>query len=272
MRTVRFFIVELFLCVMSLCYAAEKPPSFQVLIVREHKSLRGMHDADAKRIRKTFQSIGDAIQRPVHLSYIKSQKTSMSMIRKWCSRIGEKDIVVVYYSGQDVKNSIYNSQWPLIKIGQENIPLDQVARNVYAKKAKLSLVFADCYSDIFKVRGIDKRPYGKALERVKNKKIRQRMTRIWESAKGTLTMCSSKQGECSRGVLIGKMKTGAFTEALLATILLGTKGIVNTHQVEYLKMVKLSEFPEQITYHMEQFPFSEKKVQHPFYLSTINGR
>lgn len=273
MRASCFFIAQICLCGMSFCYAKEKAPSFRALILHEKGTLREMHFDDAKGMKKTFKSIGNALERPLHIFYCETSKTSMHKIQKWSSKIGSKDIVILYYSGPDVQKGIYSGLWPLIRIGKDEIPLDLLANQIYSKHAKLSLVFADCYNSFLKLRGGEKRPYGNPLEKIKSRTVQRRVKHIWSSASGTLTMCSAKHGEYSKGIILGRAKFGAFTEALLSTITYGTVPIVgiDSHKHHYSKMVNLIDFPNRISFFMQKKPFSSKEIQIPFYSSTILG-
>jgi hypothetical protein len=212
-------------------------------------------------MKTTFKSIGDAIGWPVDLAYLENSKTSMHKIKKWCSRIGSNDIAVLYYSGGYANNAAYNGLWPLAKIGKGSIPVDILANQLHSRNARLSLVFADCYNKYIKPRGIARRVYGDALERVKKKKIRQQIRKAWLAEKGTLTMSSTKNGGNAYGVILDPKKWGAFTEALLLGIMWGT--------YKDGSAFKPSKVPNFITNHMMEHPFSPQNKQCPLYVSTI---
>jgi hypothetical protein len=261
MRFSVLFVMNICLCSLSMCHAEGSSSSFRVLIVHEKDIARGMHEIDAKDMKKTFKSVADAVKRPIYITQMECGKASFNKIRKWCSTITPFDTAIVYYSGSNQENSEYNGTWPLIKIGRRSIPVDRIAHKVYSQKARLSLIFVDCYNQCLKPNDILRRFYGHPLQKIKKKPIRQKMRNIWLFEKGSLMMCSNRNGEKGYGIILGKRKFGAFTESLLYAIVNWTHG--------YGDVLKLSNFPQMINSHMLQYPFSEGAEQFPCYESTI---
>jgi hypothetical protein len=287
MRFLASFVTYVCVCSISMCYAGGITPSFRVLIVHEKGTAHGMHEIDAKDMKKTFKSVADAIKWPIYVTQMECSKTSLGKIRKWCSTITPLDTTVVYYSGPNLENHMYNGSWPLIKIGKNSIDVDQMAHMVRLRKARLSLVFVDCYNKCLKPNNIIRRFYGHPLEKIKKKKIRQKMKSVWLSEKGFLTMCSNKNGAESYGVFVGRNKFGAFTEALLLAISgwtdecadvcemsSRTHGHGNAHRMRRLPHVhcdalKISGFSQRICCHMQEFAFSKENSQVPFFQAAI---
>lgn len=260
MRVLCFLVVQLCVSAMSLCYAGGHSHEFHVMVIFEKGTARHIHEVDAKNMKTTFKSIGEALGRRVDISYLENKKTSIHKIKKWCSSVGSHDIAVLYYSGGYTQDPAYNGMWPLVKIGKASIPVDELASFLHTRKTRLSLVFADCYNTYLNPAYTIRGPHGLALDRVKRKENREKMRKVWLLEKGALTICSTKQSEQAYGLIFDKTKTGAFTEALLRTI---TWGMHNTQ-----KMFKLSHYADQITYHLKQFAYS-KPPQSPLYTSTI---
>jgi hypothetical protein len=222
-----------------------------------------MHECDAKDVTQSFQSIAEVMNVPMQITELECNNTSMPQIRKWCSKIEKKDTAVMYYSGPNPKKAFYKGHWPLITIGKSALPVGKVAKEIHSKKARLSLIFVDCYNKFYVINGIERRTYGTPLEPVIGTRLRKKVRNLWMSAHGTLTLCSKKQGKLSYGTVIEGGKTGTFTESLLMAIDGGIRGY-------YPHLIKLSDFPSLIRRRMKMFPLNRGKKQLPFYQSTLH--
>ena len=245
MRFLWLFIVQLSLCSMSMCHAGGCMPSFRVLIIHEKGSAKGLHEKDAKNIKKTFTSIAGAIGWPILLTEMDCSGATVRKIRKWCSTIKGLDTAVLYYSGPNSENSMYKGSWPLATIGGHSVPVNQIANEVHSKGARLSLVFGDCYNTCFDARATIRRYFGSPLKKVKEKWLVRRLRDVWLSENGSLTMSSNKQGDKSYGMILNKKKGcvfGVFTEALLMHI--GARGNGRP------PLARLSELPNAIHDHI----------------------
>jgi hypothetical protein len=185
----------------------------------------------------------------------------MPSVRKWCSKIKKHDTVVMYYSGPNPSKPSYRGSWPLIAIGKDAIPVDEVAKEVHSRKAKLSLIFIDCYDKLYHPIPLDRGVCGESLKKITWKPFRRNLTKAWMSARGTLTMCSKKHGKTAHGVIWGGGQFGAFTEALLLAIEEGTGS--------YRFKRKISEFPTMIHRRLTSHRFYQNETQCPFSQSTI---
>ena len=267
MRSSVFFILQVSLCSLSMCFASDSVSSFRLLIVEDSGSFDGIHEADAKDIQQTFKIVAEVLKVPMYTTQLECSHASTKKVRNWCSTIQKHDIVVMYYSGPNPKKRGYHGVWPLIAIGKKALSTDWIAKEVHAKHARLSLVFVDCYDKVYRPRPLDRSPCGNSLEKIRWKPHRRNLRHVWMSARGSLTMCSKKHGEVAHGVLFWGGRFGAFTEALLLAI---EEGLGRGYGLgKYYEPLEIAEIPHEIHHRLTSRRFYQKEMQRPLCQSAI---
>lgn len=243
--------VQMNVCSFSFCREELLSSSFRILVIYDSAASK-LHKVDAANMKQSLKNIAASLKVPSQIKMIARKKLSMEALQKWSEQIiPSLDVVCVYYSGPQaisgLQSSTTSSIWPslaLTKASITSVPVDTMAKIVHDRKARLSVVFADCYdktkSHPFSVRCT----FAKPLKKTRNKSLILNFRKTWLETKGALTICSHSRGEIGCGMVVSRQyKGGVFTEVLL-------------HK---LKGGKLSEFCQDIQHNMKYDLFQDTR-------------
>lgn len=140
--------------VQTLLVAAEKPTTLHALLICDtcEPNIQISSHADVNRMEKALQAIGTHTHLQVNTTRLNIDSFGPSTFKRWLHSIkGKKSIAFLYYSGTP-RSSRIKTSWPCIsfhscrcRFGQP-ISQERVAKDIVARKARLSLVIFDCYS------------------------------------------------------------------------------------------------------------------------------
>lgn len=210
----------------SVAFGGQKhqaQPAFRVLILT-NPGWSYVHQVDRRNIQKSFENISHNLKIPLHLKAVDSRAFSIRKLQKWSNKIHpDSDIVFVYYSGHQSAPEDNQSTWPSILLSSRPLPIDAIAEIIHGKKARLSVVAADCYESVIKRKVFQKFYYGEPVKRTSNHRKLKGFKEAWLQSKGSLTLCSHAAGEKGCGVILkgGLYEGGVFTEVLLRRLAWG---------------------------------------------------
>lgn len=174
---------------------------------------------DVKRIKEDFSSIAKSAEMGLNVQKLSLHETTA---QKVIARIGQlkvqkDDAIVFYYSGHGWRPDDKPSQWPMLAWeGRLSTDLDfeDVINKVKSKKARFSLVLADCCNSLLPYESFKDYRQHKRLS-LGSKNFREASINLFAKSRGFIAATSSMPGQFSYcDPFIG----GYFTHCLLESL------------------------------------------------------
>jgi hypothetical protein len=213
----RFFFISIYLSLLFLPKYLSGGTIHAVLVIDTINDISHITNSDLNNVQSELTTITG------HTQMILKEKTfvgsEFNREKVWSYlkelKVESDDVIFFYFSGHGYRTHQKKSKLPLItfELFKQGIDLKDIADEIRGKKARFSLVMADCCNN-FLERGFRNQQKNVVVNLHHTTPNQQGLQKLFLQAKGCIVISSSSAGEFSYGSRYG----GLYTQCFLASL------------------------------------------------------
>lgn len=202
--------------VSSPLFSAQR--MYVLLAIDTHSTTKRSSSMDRDRMTRAVHGIASACNMKLKLSHLNGKALTPKAVNRWLHRIkpSKNDVVLFYFSGHGNRDPSKKSPWPYMYLSAKNkhMPLKTVTKKIRQKKARLSLILADCCNSTRSGPAIYARQSSTLTPQETYIRQVQSIQRLFTQSKGVIISSGSSAGKESWDTINGGIFTNAWLHSL----------------------------------------------------------